>query len=197
MLGTVPFDAKPTLEFGELKIGHCTAFPALLCFLPNAAFSQPCFQDQEVRSPSGIDYIEVAMLGGRMMCPSIYWLTADGQLHGVDNRLNSGPRVVSASTLEGEFRELLEMALAAREASRQWLEDNPLPEVADRLQSLFERVKNADGYCQRYSDGVDVSVSVSMRGQTYRNECVGGRWSDFQGRFFELVDDAIEPAQSR
>ena len=107
-----------------------------------------------------MDHIEVERLGGRS-CPSIYWLTMDGWLYGLDYRRNSGLHEISLSTSDAVFRELLERLRSGR-----------------------------DGYCQRHQDGVDVDVSISIGGQTYFNECTGGKWFEFRRRFFELVDEA-------
>jgi hypothetical protein len=183
------------LEFDALKIGYLTAvLPTLLIgLLPQAAFGQLCVQDKDLWSPSGVDHIEVTILGGWMRCMSMYWITADGQLYGMDYRDNSRPRGVSASTSGAVFQDLLEMALAAREASRRWHEDNP-NHVVRSLDSLLYHVQAGDGICRRNEDGVDVSVSVSTDGATYTNECIGGQWVEFRRRFFKLVDEALEPA---
>lgn len=128
---------------------------------------------------------------------SKFWITADGQLYGMDNRERgyqgrSRPRSVSTAIPEGVFEELMELALAAREASRRWYERNP--NYARDPLTLRERAQSADGDRTSDFDGVDVSVNVSRDGISNANECNGGQWAELERRFFALVDAALVPS---
>jgi hypothetical protein len=133
---------------------------------------------------------------------SIYWITVDGHLYGMDNREKgyrgrSRPRGVSATVPDGIFEELLELALAAREASRPWYDSN-FPSPTDHGARYYrERARNADGACSAHVDGSDVSVNVRAGGVAYENECIGGQWAEFRRRFFALVDEALDPSAAQ